>query len=126
MFARTCLNTRTIEALVITDMIFRLLLIIVGCNTLCVMSCYSISPPPPCYRHGAVELEEEERKRQEERSAAFQGSGFRLGDSEGPSSVVTGAQPTTKPVEKVLSLYMVVLPPPPPPNTHTSKHAYKR
>ena len=36
-------------------------------------------------RHGAVDLEEEERKRQGERSAAFQGSGFRPGDREGPS-----------------------------------------
>ena len=60
---------------------------------------------PYCFRHGAVELEEEERKRQQERSAAFQGSGFRLGDSEGPSSVVAGTQWTiAKPVEKVASL----------------------
>ena len=28
-------------------------------------------------RHGAVDLEEEERKRQEEKSALFQGSGFK-------------------------------------------------
>ena len=55
-----------------------------------------------CFRHGAVDLEEEERKRQEERSGAFQGSGFKLGDSEGPSTMVAGAQ-RTKPVEKVLS-----------------------
>ena len=54
-------------------------------------------------RHGAVDLEEEERMRkQEERSTAFQGSGFRLGDSEGPSTAVAGAQ-RTKPVEKVAS-----------------------
>ena len=54
-------------------------------------------------RHGAVDLEEEERKRkQEERSTAFQGSGFRLGDSEGPSTAIAGAQ-RTKPVEKVAS-----------------------
>ena len=46
-------------------------------------------------------MEEEERRRQQERSAAFQGSGFRLGDSEGPSSVVRGAQGAPKPAEKV-------------------------
>ena len=65
---------------------------------------------PCCFRQGAVELEEEERKRQQERSAAFQGSGFRLGDSEGPSSVVAGTQRTTaKPVEKVASLSLSLL-----------------
>ena len=61
-----------------------------------------------CFRHGAVELEEEERKLQQERSAAFQGSGFRLGDSEGPSAMVSGARPTTRSVEKVLSLSLSV------------------
>ena len=57
---------------------------------------------------GAVDLEEEERKRQQERPAAFQGSGFRVGDSEGPSTLVAEAQKTnTKPVEKVsLSLFL--------------------
>ena len=46
--------------------------------------------------HGAVDLEEEERKRQGERYAAFQGSGFRLGDCEGPSTnVVLLSQPLT-------------------------------
>ena len=39
--------------------------------------------------------------RQQERSAAFQGSGFRLGDNEGPSAVVPGALQDTKPAEKV-------------------------
>ena len=53
------------------------------------------------HRQGAVDLEEEERRQQQERSAAFQGSGFRLGDSEGPSAVVGGARQASKPVEKV-------------------------
>ena len=51
-------------------------------------------------RQGAVDLEEDKKARQQERSAAFQGSGFRLGDNEGPSTVVRGQQ-TTKPSEKV-------------------------
>lgn len=54
----------------------------------------------PC-RQGAVDVEEENRKKEQERSAAFQGSGFRLGDSEGPSTVVRGSQRQTRPTERV-------------------------
>ena len=53
------------------------------------------------FRQGAVEVEEEEKRKQQEREAAFQGSGFRLGDSEGPSAMVRGAQGAAKPTEKV-------------------------
>lgn len=50
-------------------------------------------------RHGAVEVEEEEREIARQRSAAFQGTGFKLGDSEGPS-VMVGNKALPKP-EKV-------------------------
>ena len=41
-------------------------------------------------RHGAVSVEEEEKQKKKEKSAAFQGSGFKLGDSEGPSVQIPG------------------------------------
>ena len=50
-------------------------------------------------------MEEEERREKEERSAAFQGSGFRLGDSEGPSAVIRGAQGAIKPTGKVTNSF---------------------
>ena len=39
-------------------------------------------------RQGAVDVEEEEREIARQRSAAFQGTGFKLGDSEGPSVMI--------------------------------------
>ncbi len=39
-----------------------------------------------------MSVEEEEREEQEQQAAPFQGSGFRLGDAEGPSQQV-GNQP---------------------------------
>ena len=44
-------------------------------------------------RHGAVSVEEEDKERKRENSAAFQGTGFRLGDEEGPSQAVARARP---------------------------------
>ena len=52
-------------------------------------------------RCGAVSVEEEERDKQRQRSAAFQGAGFRLGDIEGPSQVIGSGAPPTQNEENV-------------------------
>ena len=44
-------------------------------------------------RQGAVSVEEEEREKEQERTAAFHGAGFRLGDMEGPGMAVANQRP---------------------------------
>ncbi len=44
----------------------------------------------PHYSQGAVNIDEEEQQKKKDKSAAFQGSGFKLGDSEGPSVQIRG------------------------------------
>lgn len=44
-------------------------------------------------RQGAVSVEEEEREKEQERTAAFHGAGFRLGDVEGPSMAIPNQRP---------------------------------
>ena len=49
-------------------------------------------------------MEEEERVEQQQRAHTFQGAGFKLGDSEGPSQTVgsrSGLPSLPKPPEKV-------------------------
>lgn len=55
-------------------------------------------------RHGAVSVEEEDRERKREHSTAFQGTGFRLGDEEGPSQVVGHARPLPPQPEMVSNM----------------------
>ena len=38
-------------------------------------------------------MEEEEREKEQERTAAFHGAGFRLGDMEGPGMAVANQRP---------------------------------
>lgn len=52
-------------------------------------------------RQGAVSVEEEEREQRKENSAAFQGTGFRLGDNEGPSQVIGRSRPLPPKPENV-------------------------
>lgn len=64
-------------------------------------------------RHGAVSVEEEEKVREKSQSAAFIGSGFKLGDSEGPSVQITGRQKeesSTKVFECVLLIVVGLFP----------------
>ncbi len=52
-------------------------------------------------RQGAVPVEEEEREQKKQRSSAFQGTGFRLGDIEGPSQSGGNGAPPSPRQEKV-------------------------
>ena len=80
-----------------------------SCSHLCQIV-YTVLPPTPTptpthahthtHRHGAVSVEDEQREREKQKSASFLGSGFKLGDSEGPSVQITGRQ-VEQPTEKV-------------------------
>lgn len=51
-------------------------------------------------------MEEEEQERMREKSRAFRGAGFRLGDTEAPSQQIQG-QPSIKGPEKVLVWWLL-------------------
>lgn len=57
----------------------------------------------PLHSQGARSVEEEERDKAKEKSRAFRGMGFRLGDTEAPSQQVQGG-PSIKQPEKVCTL----------------------
>lgn len=63
-------------------------------------------------RYGGVSVEEEEREKKKENSAAFQGSGFRLGDEEGPSQVVGKQNPLLPKPEMVINVGVLEKDPP--------------
>lgn len=55
------------------------------------------------FSQGARSVEEEEQEEAREKSAAFRGTGFRLGDTEAPSQQIVGEPRVQKP-EKVRPL----------------------
>ena len=59
------------------------------------------------YSQGAMSIDEEEQQKKKEKSAAFQGSGFKLGDSEGPSVQIRG-RARDQSSEKVTSASTIV------------------